>query len=87
MNTETAAPPPSPRQPSLLLASVCFLGVTLIIAVGLFGFSVALQILMFLCLLYAGAMAHSLGYNFVQIRDFMGNSLSKGMPAIYIFVL
>ena len=75
------------RQPGLTEAAVCFAGVVLIIGAGLFAFGIHLHILMFLCLLYAGAIARYLGYSYRHLRGFMADAISRALPAIYIFVL
>ena len=81
-SNEPATPPPG-----LPLAASCFLGVVLIIGVGLFAFELSLHSLMFLCLLYAGAMARGLGYSYDTIRGFMSEAIGRALPAIYIFIL
>jgi NhaC family Na+:H+ antiporter len=57
------------------------------IAGGLFGLGISLHSLMFLCLLWVGLNAYSLGYGYLKIRDLMTAALSRAMPAIYIFIL
>ncbi|GHG72855.1 Na+/H+ antiporter NhaC [Alishewanella longhuensis] len=57
------------------------------IAGGLFGLGISLHTLMFLCLLWVGLNAFSLGYGYAQIRELMTRALTRAMPAIYIFIL
>jgi NhaC family Na+:H+ antiporter len=76
-----------PRSPEFLQSLICFSVIVGTIAGGLFGLGISLHALMFLCLLWAGVNAFSLGYSYVQIRELMTSSLSRAMPAIYIFIL
>ncbi|MFT4998679.1 MAG: NhaC family Na+:H+ antiporter [Glaciecola sp.] len=76
-----------PRAPNFLQSLVCFSVIVITIAGGLFGLDISLHTLMFLCLLWTGLHAYSLGYDYIQIRELMTNSLSRAMPAIYIFIL
>jgi NhaC family Na+:H+ antiporter len=76
-----------PRAPQFLQSLICFSVIIVTIAGGLFGLGISLHTLMFLCLLWAGLNAFSLGYDYLKIRDLMTSSLSKAMPAIYIFIL
>jgi len=48
---------------------------------------ISLHALIFVCLLWAGANAFSLGYTYLQIRELMTSALTRAMPAIYIFIL
>jgi NhaC family Na+:H+ antiporter len=73
--------------PSLTQALVCFLGIFGLLSTGLFLLAVDLHSLMFLCLLWAGAHAAILGYDFHAIRRMMSEAISQALPAIYIFVL
>ncbi|GAC29696.1 Na+/H+ antiporter NhaC [Brumicola pallidula] len=76
-----------PRSPRFFQSFVCFSVIVMTIAGGLFAFGISLHALMFLCLLWTGLHAYSLGYNYLQIRDLMTSALSRAMPAIYIFIL
>jgi NhaC family Na+:H+ antiporter len=76
-----------PRIPGFLQSLVCFSLIVITIAGGLFGFDISLHTLMFLCLIWGGINAFILGYNYLQIRELMTNSLARAMPAIYIFIL
>ncbi|GJM11917.1 MAG: Na+/H+ antiporter NhaC [Pseudohongiella sp.] len=66
---------------------VCFSGVIVIIAVGLFALGVGLHSLMFLCLLWVGLNARYLGYVYLDIRSLMSEAIARALPAIYIFIL
>ncbi|MFT4888852.1 MAG: NhaC family Na+:H+ antiporter [Pseudohongiellaceae bacterium] len=76
-----------PRPPSFLQALICFSVIVITIAGGLFGLGISLHALMFLCLLWVGLHAYSLGHDYLQIRELMNSALTKAMPAIYIFIL
>jgi len=75
------------RTPRFLQSLVCFSVVVITIAGGLFGLGISLHTLMFLCLLWVGLHAFSLGFGYLQIRELMNNALVRAMPAIYIFIL
>ncbi|MFT6294249.1 MAG: NhaC family Na+:H+ antiporter [Glaciecola sp.] len=76
-----------PRPPSFLQALICFSVIVITIAGGLFGLGISLHALMFLCLLWVGLHAYSLGHDYLQIRELMNSALTRAMPAIYIFIL
>ena len=75
------------RPPSFLHSLICFSAIVITIAGGLFGLGISLHVLMFLCLLWAGLHAYSLGYDYLEIRELMNSALVRAMPAIYIFIL
>ncbi len=75
------------RPPSFLQSLICFNVIVITIAGGLFGLGISLHVLMFLCLLWAGLHAYSLGYDYLQIRELMNGALVRAMPAVYIFIL
>ena len=79
--------PNLPRSPSFLQSLICFSVIIITIAGGLFGLGISLHTLMFLCLLWVGLNAFSLGYSYIHIRELMTNALTRAMPAIYIFIL
>lgn len=79
--------PNLPRHPSFLQSLTCFSLIVITIAGGLFGLGISLHSLMFLCLLWVGLNAFSLGYGYIQIRELMTGALTRAMPAIYIFIL
>lgn len=73
--------------PGFAQALACFAGVLVLLSIGLFALKVDLHSLMFLCLLWAGMHARFLGYQYIQIRQMMGQAISQALPAIYIFLL
>ncbi len=75
------------NSPSLGHAIICFGGILLIIAGGLFAFGISLHTLMFICLLWAGINSRILGIPYTSIRKWMAESISRALPAIYIFIL
>jgi NhaC family Na+:H+ antiporter len=79
--------PNLPSRPSFLQSLICFSLIVITIAGGLFGLGISLHTLMFLCLLWVGLNAFSLGYGYIQIRELMTGALTRAMPAIYIFIL
>jgi len=80
------SPQPS-NTPSFAQSLLCFSVIVALIAGGLFGLGISLHALIFLCLLWAGINAFSLGYTYLQIRELMTSALTRAMPAIYIFIL
>lgn len=76
-----------PRAPGFLQSLSCFSVIVIVIAGGLFGLDISLHALMFLCLLWVGINAYTLGYSYLQIRELMNSALSRALPAIYIFIL
>lgn len=76
-----------PNKPSFLHATVCFGGVVLAIAGGLFGLGISLHVLMFSSILWVGLHAASLGYSYPVLRDMMSGAIERALPAIYIFIL
>lgn len=79
--------PQSIQRPSFTQSLLCFGVIVALIAGGLFGLGISLHVLLFLCLLWTGINAFSLGYKYLQIRDLMTSALTRAMPAIYIFIL
>jgi Na+:H+ antiporter, NhaC family len=77
----------APNPASFAQALLCFSGVILLIAVGLFKLAIDLHSLMFLCLLWAGLNARYLGYHYKELRHLMSEAIARALPAIYIFVL
>lgn len=73
--------------PSFWQALICFTGILLLIASGLFVFQISLHALIFLALIWAGLHTHSLGYSFTAIRSMMDEGIVRALPAIYIFLL
>jgi len=75
------------RSPTFFQSLICFSVIVITIAGGLFGLGISLHALMFICLLWCAINAFSLGFGYLQIRELMTNSLTRAMPAIYIFIL
>lgn len=73
--------------PSFGHALVCFLGVFLFLAVGLFLFDISIHTIMFFCLLWTGVNAKLTGRNYIEIRAMMSQGIFNALPAIYIFIL
>jgi NhaC family Na+:H+ antiporter len=86
-NTSADQASPDSAQPTARHGLLCFSGVVLTIAVGLFGFGVSLHSLMFLCLLWVAGHARWLGHDLLQIRMLMSRAITRALPAIYIFLL
>jgi len=84
MNVEQ---PTTGNSPSFLHAALCFSGLVLILAVGLFILVVDLHSLLFISLIWSGLNAWLLDNPFHQIRQMMTSAVSRAMPAIYIFIL
>ena len=78
--------PQTLRNPSFAQSLVCFSVIVALIVGGLFELGISLHALTFLCLLWAGINAFSLGYKYLQIRELMARALTRAMPAIYIFI-
>ena len=66
---------------------VCFCGILLTIAIGLFVFSISLHSLMFLCLMWTAIHVRLLGYDYQAIREMMNAGIVRALPALYIFML
>lgn len=75
------------RKPTAWQGALCFAGIIVLIATGLFGLGVSLHSIMFFCLLWAAVNAGWLGYDFPAIRHLMSDAISRALPAIYIFLL
>lgn len=75
------------KEPSLSQAFVCLLGVFLMISLGLFVLEIYIHAIIFMCLLWVGVHAASLGYTFTDIQRMMNTGIGNALPAIYIFIL
>ncbi|MBA2482840.1 MAG: Na+/H+ antiporter NhaC [Nitrosomonas sp.] len=75
------------QRPSFLHAAICFLGVLLMISIGLFLYEISVHAVIFFALLWVGVNAARLGYSFIEIRNMMNSGISNALPAIYIFLL
>jgi Na+:H+ antiporter, NhaC family len=75
------------QRPSFLHAAICFLGVLLMISIGLFLYEISVHAVIFFALIWVGVNAARLGYSFIEIRNMMNSGISNALPAIYIFLL
>ena len=84
---DAAGASPQLPTPSFLQALLCFSGVIIAIAGGLFGLGISLHALMFLCLIWVGLHAAALGHRYLALREMMSAAISRALPALYIFIL
>ncbi|HMU64712.1 MAG: Na+/H+ antiporter NhaC [Nitrosomonas sp.] len=77
----------SPREPSLLQALICIVGIFLTIALGLLLVGISIHILVFLCIIWVSIHAAYLNYSYTDIQHMMSDSIHHALPAIYIFIL
>nr|MBA3754842.1 Na+/H+ antiporter NhaC [Nitrosomonas sp.] len=75
------------RLPSLLQAAICFVGVFLLISLGMFVYEASIHAIIFLALIWVSLQTRWLGYSFIDIRRMMDDGIIKALPAIYIFLL
>jgi Na+:H+ antiporter, NhaC family len=75
------------QHPSFFHAATCFIGVFLMISIGLFVYEASVHAVIFLALIWVGVNAALLGYAFMEIRGMMNRGISNALPAIYIFLL
>jgi Na+:H+ antiporter, NhaC family len=75
------------QHPSFFHAATCFMGVFLMISIGLFVYEASVHAVIFLALIWVGVNAAQLGYTFIEIRGMMNRGISNALPAIYIFLL
>lgn len=75
------------REPSILQAIICLLGVFLMISLGLFMLEIHIHTIIFICLLWVGIHSAMLGHTFTDIQHMMNTGISHALPAIYIFIL
>ena len=73
--------------PSFSHATICIMGVFLMISLGMFVYEISLHSIIFLALMWVGVQAGLLGYAYADIRNMMNNGIIKALPAIYIFLL
>ena len=78
---------PQISTPRFAQALLCFSGVIVTIAGGLFGLGISLHALMFLCLIWVGLHAAALGHGYLALREMMSAAIARALPAIYIFIL
>jgi Na+:H+ antiporter, NhaC family len=75
------------QHPSFFHAATCFMGVFLMISIGLFVYEASVHAVIFLALIWVGVNAALLGHTFIEIRGMMNRGISHALPAIYIFLL
>lgn len=75
------------RLPTLLQAIICFVGVFLLISLGMFVYAISIHAILFLALVWVCLQTRWLGYAFTDIRRMMDDGIIKALPAIYIFLL
>jgi Na+:H+ antiporter, NhaC family len=75
------------QHPSFFHAATCFMGVFLMISIGLFVYEASVHAVIFLALIWVGVNAAQLGYTFIEIRGMMNRGINNALPAIYIFLL
>lgn len=83
----TAVSSDNPATPTVGHSLLCFIGVVLLIAIGLFAYGVSLHSLMFLSLLWVAGNTRWLGHDLLGIRALMSQAITRALPAIYIFLL
>lgn len=77
----------SPREPALLQALICIVGIFLTIAVGLLMVEISIHVLVFLCIIWVSTHTAYLNYSYTDIQRMMSDSIHHALPAIYIFIL
>jgi NhaC family Na+:H+ antiporter len=76
-----------PAKPGFSHALLTFVGVLLILGVGLFWLAVSIHGLLVLCLVWTLANVRCLGIPYAEARELMSAGISEALPAIYIFLL
>ncbi len=74
-------------RPGLAQSLTCFLGIVVFIATGLLALRISLHSILFIALLWTGMHARWLGYDYLAIRGFMTDAVTRALPAIAIFLL
>ncbi len=75
------------KDPGFAQALACFGGVICIVILGLLWFGISLHVLLIMGIVWAGAHAISLGFEFGSLKTAMSSGIEKGLGAIYIFFL
>ena len=73
--------------PSTVHAFTVVIGLFVLIAAGMVYLPHALQVVLFFAVLWVSIHARLIGYGVAAIRNMMNQSLSKALPAFYIFLL
>lgn len=79
--------PMSRPNPTFWHALVCFAGIFVLIAFGMFVYAISIHVTLFLALIWTAIHACKLGYTFNEVRGMMDDGIIKALPAIYIFLL
>ena len=75
------------KSSSLPHALLVFFVLVVMISLGLFKLHISLHVILFFILIWVALNARYLGYNFLQIRQMMNDSISRSLSAIYVFCL
>jgi len=75
------------KPPSWRHSLLTFGTILLFISLGLFRFDINLHVILFFALLWSALNSTLLGYSFAAIRQMMSDSITRALPAIYIFIL
>ncbi|MDA0790663.1 MAG: Na+/H+ antiporter NhaC, partial [Proteobacteria bacterium] len=77
----------SVRDPGLIQATICCLGLLAWIMVGIFILQAGLHGILMLGLVWVALHALALGARYDSIRTAMGTGMNRAMPALFIFLL
>ena len=84
MKNETKAK--EPRPPKLIEAIITFVGLVIIMSLGIIKFKVDPHIPMFIGVIFAALMSLRLGYKWEAIEEMMITGISRAMQAILILL-
>ncbi len=73
--------------PTFWHALICFAGIFILIALGMFIYAISIHATLFLALIWTVIHTCKLGYTFNEVRGMMDDGIIKALPAIYIFLL
>ena len=85
MKNETKAK--EPRPPKLIEAIITFVGLVIIMSLGIIKFKVDPHIPMFIGVIFAALMSLRLGYKWEAIEEMMITGISRAMQAILILAI
>ena len=85
MKNETKAK--EPRAPKLIEAIITFVGLVIIMSLGIIKFKVDPHIPMFIGVIFAALMSLRLGYKWEAIEEMMITGISRAMQAILILAI
>lgn len=66
---------------------ICFFGMLVMIVVGVVAYRISIQVLLMLSIIWVTLNSLFLGYNFIEIKNMMSDSIAKALGAVYIFIL